>query len=338
MTTTTPPPLPADAPASGVTYHRWAGFDDLPGMTAANGRLRAHVGLLEPVDVDAMRHVYTHLVNSDPVTDCVIVRRHGETVGYARTEWQNLTDGERNLAFTVVLDPDSWGLGLAGELTGWVEARLRETAAALSSDRRAWFATYVFDGDTELEGALLARGYAAVRWDAEMLRDSMDGIPPVPALPDGYAIRPATVDRLEDVGGMLVEAFREHWGESEHGEDEIRDWIENPRFDIDLVTVVWCGDAPAACVSSQLQERQDGVIGYVDAVATHPDHRRLGLARAALLDSLHRLAARGVDHAYLGVDTDNQNRAFALYEDAGFRRVSGSATYRKPFEGQESTS
>ena len=99
-----------------------------------------------------------------------------------------------------------------------------------------------------------------------------------------------------------------------------------------------CGTAtrPAACVSSQVQEHADGgTIGYVDGVATHPDHRRLGLARAALVDSLHRLAARGLTRAYLGVDTDNHNRAFALYEDAGFRKASGSAAYRKPFDGQE---
>jgi ribosomal protein S18 acetylase RimI-like enzyme len=35
------------------------------------------------------------------------------------------------------------------------------------------------------------------------------------------------------------------------------------------------------------------------------------------------------------VDTDNHNRALALYESCGFRVATRSATYRKPFEPGE---
>ena len=42
--------------------------------------------------------------------------------------------------------------------------------------------------------------------------------------------------------------------------------------------------------------------------------------------------AAGATSAYLGVDTDNHNRALALYESCGFRVVTRSANYRKPFE------
>ena len=64
--------------------------------------------------------------------------------------------------------------------------------------------------------------------------------------------------------------------------------------------------------------------------------RRRGLARAAILRSLELLRAEGATSAYLGVDTDNHNRASALYKSCGFRKVSGSAAYRKPFNRQES--
>ena len=336
MSTTTSLALPVAPAGSGITYHRWTGLDELPGMAAANARLRARCGLLEPIDLESIRHAYSHLVNSDPLTDCIIASRDGTTVGYARIEWHDLTDGDRTLDLTTILDPDAWGLGIMEALVAWSEVRLREVAAGIADDRRSWFSSYVFDGDLELGRVVREQGYEAVRWDAEMIRDTMDDLPIVPPLPDGYAIRPVPADRLHDVGAMLIEAFREHWGEHEQGDDEIREWIENPRFDIDLVTVVWHGDVPAAVVSSQPQDPADGeTIGYVDAVATHPDHRRLGLARAALADNLHRLAARGLSRAYLGVDTDNHNRASALYEDAGFRTLSSSATYRKPLDGQE---
>ena len=159
MTTTTLPALPVAPAGSGITYHRWTGLDDLPGMAAANARLRARCGLLEPVDVEAMHHRYTHLVNSDPLTDCIIARRDGVTVGYARTEWHDLTDGDRVFDFTSVVEPDAWGLGITEAFVAWCEDRLRQTAAGIPGDRRAWFGTGVFDGDTELEGVLLERGY-----------------------------------------------------------------------------------------------------------------------------------------------------------------------------------
>ena len=71
--------------------------------------------------------------------------------------------------------------------------------------------------------------------------------------------------------------------------------------------------------------------GLLDGVTTHPRHRRLGLARACIAESLRRLRAAGATSAYLGVDTDNQNRAYALYESCGFRVATSGTSYRKPF-------
>ena len=326
---------PTAAAGSGVTYRRYRP-DDLPGMAAANQRLRTLCGQLEPTDIEAMQHRYSHLVNSDPLVDCIVVERDGSIVGYCRTEWHDLTDGDRRYDLTTVVAPDAWGLGIGEALVAWGEGRSREVAATVPTERKAWYMGYVFDGDEELERVLQAGGYEPIRWDAEMLRPTMDALPAVPDLPDGYAIRPVRTEDMPAVVAMTVEAFKEHWGETEETEDELADWTENPRFDIDLLSVVWHGDEPAAVVSVEVQDYHDGApIACVDGVATHPGHRRLGLARTALADALHRIDARGLPRAYLGVDTDNHNRAFALYEDAGFHKVSGSTSWRKPFPPEE---
>ena len=155
-------------------------------------------------------------------------------------------------------------------------------------------------------------------------------------LPDGYLLRSPTEDELPAVFAMQVEAFAEHWGEAEAHEQSISDWIDDPQFRRDLVVVAWAGDEPAACVSNVVETLADGSRrGLLDAVSTHPAHRRRGLARAAILRSLALLRDEGATSAYLGVDTDNHNRASALYESCGFRKVSGSVAYRKPFTGQE---
>ncbi len=320
---------------TSFTCRPYRGTEDLAGMAGASARLRAHLGLLEPIDLAAMEHRYTHLVNSDPLTDCLVAERDGVTVGYARTEWHNLVDGDRIYEITSVVEPGSRGLGIADVLISWCEARLRTIASTLPPDRRCWYSAYAFDGDAETIAALGARGYGAVRWDAEMLRPDLRD-PPEVEVPDGYTLRTPAEHELPAVFEMLVAAFDEHWGEHQAQDQRLGEWLDDPRFRRDLVVVAWRGDAPVASVGNVLEPSPDGSVrGLLDFVATHPDHRRRGLARAAIAESLHRLRDARATSAYLGVDTDNHNRAPALYESCGFRVVTRGATYRKAFEPGE---
>jgi ribosomal protein S18 acetylase RimI-like enzyme len=328
---------PPDAPAgSDATFRRWRGLEDIEGMATANGRLRSHIGLPEPIDVDGMLHRYTHLVNSDPARDCILVERGGVVRGYARVEWHDLADGDRVYDLTTVLEPSAWGLGITEAMIGWGEACSREVALQHPTQRRSHYSNYVFGGDTELATALENLGYTAVRWDAEMLRPDMENLPAV-VIPDGYGLRAPETGELPAVHEMSVAAFREHWGEWEGADHEIEEWIEDPRFRRDLVVVAFHGTQPVAVLSNTVETLLDGSIrGMLESLATHPDHRRRGLARAAMARSLELLRAEGATTAYLGVDTDNDNRALALYESFGFVVVSTSVSYRKPMHGVES--
>lgn len=335
MTTIGTTELPMPPPRGGLGFRHWEGLEDLAGMAAANASLRQRLGVIEPIDVVAMRHRYAHLVNSDPLTDCILVERRGATLGYAHAEWHDLIDGDRTYDLTVVVDPSAWDLGIADTLVRWGEARSRRLAGEHPSDRVAHFASYAIQGDGELTGTLEALGYRAVRWYAEMLRPDMDTLPAA-VIPDGYHLRAPDEAEIPAVHQMMVEAFAEHWGEHEAQDQRIERWIEDPRFRRDLVVVAWAGDRPAAVVSNIVETVPDGVRrGLLDSVATHPGHRRLGLARAAIARSLELLRTEGAASAYLGVDTDNHNRALALYESCGFRKVSGDTAYRKPFEPED---
>lgn len=314
-----------------VAYRAWHGLGDVAGMAAANTRLRDRLGLLDPIDPTVMKHRYTHLVNSDPRLDCRIAERDGVTVGYARVEWHDLEDGDRLYDVTTVVDPAAWGHGIADAFLDWSETRTREIAAAHPTERTAWSGNWAFGGDDELEPALERRGYRAVRWGAEMLRPDLEAIADAP-LPPGYALRTPAEAELPAVFAMSVEAFREHWGEYDAGDQRLDEWLDDPRFRRDLVVVAWHGASPAACVSNVLTPAPDGSVrGLLDSVATHPDHRRRGLAKAAISESLRRLRAAGASTAYLGVDTENHNRAMTLYESCGFRIASTSTTWRRPF-------
>jgi mycothiol synthase len=91
-------------------------------------------------------------------------------------------------------------------------------------------------------------------------------------------------------------------------------------------------------VGGMLETQDDGTLrGYIATVGTHPAHRRRGLARAGLTEVLRRLREAGATSAYLGVDAQNAHRAFALYEDLGFRKAAGSTAWRKPLGDLEDT-
>lgn len=322
--------LPVAPAGSGLAFHHYTGIDEVAGMGAANQRLRTRVGKLEPIDMDGMRHRYSHLVNSDPTRDCLVLTRDGVTAGYVRAEWHNLTDGDRLYDLTLIVEPAAWGHGATDLLLDWGERRLTDIAAAHPTERRSWFGNYSNDGTTELEQALRERGYVPVRWDAEMLRPNLEDIREV-ELPPGYTIRSPREDELERVFAMIVEAFQEHWGENEADEQRIDDWLDEPRFRLDLNVVAWRDDEPAAWVWNVLEPGPAGrTRGLLNGVCTGIRHRRLGLAKATIAESLRRLRAAGASDAYLGVDTDNHNRALELYEWCGFHRVTGGTSWRKP--------
>jgi ribosomal protein S18 acetylase RimI-like enzyme len=327
--------LPEAPSGSGIVYRMYRGLDDIPGMGDANARLRAHSGALEPIDLDGMRHRYTHLVNSDPALDCVVVERDGAIVGYGRAEWHDLADGDRLYDATLIVEPSAWALGITDAILGWCEGRLAELAAEHPTGRTEWLSLGTWDRDDEASAVYAAHGYAAVRWDVEMLRPDLSDIPEV-RIADGYTVRTPTRDELPAVFEMNVQAFDEHWGQYDAADQRIEGWIDSPAFRLDLTVVAWNGDRPAACVSNVLTEAPDGSVrGLLNGVATHPDHRRRGLARACIAESLRRLRDAGATSAYLSVDTDNRNRALALYESCGFRVSSSNTTYRKRFRPPE---
>jgi ribosomal protein S18 acetylase RimI-like enzyme len=327
---------PPDAPAgSGATFRRWRGLEDVPAMAAATARLRSHLGQPEPADVDGMLHRYTHLVNSDPARDCILVERDGEVRGHARVEWHDLADGDRVYDLTSDLEPSAWGLGILEAMIGWGEVRSREIALEQPTDRRSHYSNYVLGGDTELARALGALGYTAVRWDAEMLRPDMDDLPAV-LVPEGYVLRAPEIAELPAAHELAASTFMEHWGEWEDAEREIEEWIEDPRFRRDLVVVAFHGSRPVTVLTNMVETLPDGSVrGMLETLATHPDHRRRGLGRAAMARSLELLRAEGATTAYLAVDTDNDNRALGLYESCGFVVASTSVSYRKPMPGAE---
>jgi GNAT superfamily N-acetyltransferase len=69
--------------------------------------------------------------------------------------------------------------------------------------------------------------------------------------------------------------------------------------------------------------------GWTENISVRRPWRRCGLARALLTHSLQMFKDMGMDHAALGVDTQNLSGALDLYQSVGFRVEKRQTAYRK---------
>lgn len=95
--------------------------------------------------------------------------------------------------------------------------------------------------------------------------------------------------------------------------------IRTPQYrpNLDLVIAAPDGALAAFCVGWYAPTRR---VGQVEPMGVHPDYTRLGLARALLLDLLHRFRALGAEMATV---ERNLGRAPArgAYQSVGFQEA-----------------
>jgi mycothiol synthase len=326
------------APAADVTFRRFAGAADFPGMARANMVARAAYGIMETVTAESIAVQYRSLTNCDVERDLVIVDSDTGVRGYARIEWLDQNDGSRAYSTICILDPEVEGRGIGTALIEWQEARLRAIAADHPNDRDRWLECFAWDRNERAHHLLRGRGYVAARRGYEMLRADLDALPEV-VVPDGLEIRPVGREDMRAIWEADNEAFRDHWGGIDASEEGWIRFRDEPEYEPELFVVAFDGAAIAGHVLNTIDPSDDEaqVRGLLDSVCVRRPWRRRGLARALIARSLHVLRDRGARSAYLGVDGENPNQAMSLYESAGFRITSSETTYRKPIFSEEAT-
>jgi len=331
-------PMP-DAPAiPGLTFRGFRGEEDYRAMVAVLEGSKQEDGLERIDAVDDVARAYRHLVNSDPTQDMLFVELRGRVIGYGRVWWQQELAGQRLYQYFAQLLPAWRDLGIRRAMLRHNERRLLEIAAALPPDDHLAIGTGSFDvwaADTEVHWAslLAGEGYSAVRYHFEMVRPDLEGVPDLP-LPEGLEVRPVGPDHLLLIRDAALEAFRDHWGETESEGEWFEEWQEAPTFSPELWQVAWDGDQVAGMVLNFVDQAENREYrrqrGYTEGISVGRPWRRRGLARALIARSFRLLRELGMEEAALGVDAENPNGALRLYESLGFRTVKRHTTYRKP--------
>jgi ribosomal protein S18 acetylase RimI-like enzyme len=193
------------------------------------------------------------------------------------------------------------------EILDWIELELRDAGGRECS-------IVALDADAGRIDALRRRGYAQT--DTGNLRFRRDLTRPIPyaRLPGGYTL--ATPDSPDNLRAR-VEAENDGFGGNVATFDLWRalpERFDHYRRELDVVVVAADGRGAAGCTGwyEPASRRLE-----VEAVATAPAHRRLGLAKAAVLYAMSVARRLGGWEAILYTDIGNAASA-ALYRSCGF--------------------
>ena len=281
---------------------------------------------------------YEHLNNCDPYRDMIFAEVNGEPIAYGRVEW-NISDDNEWLGFILAFMHHEWrrkGIGTA--MLRYQEDHLRQilkdllNEGVITEDTPRYFENFASDTETGKEALLHKEGYSAVRYFYSMVRPFSDPIQITP-MPEGLEIRTVRRDQFRPVWEADQEAFKDHWGYVPGTEEDYQRWLKDPLHDPKLWRVAWEGDQVAGMVLNFLNQEENKEYnrqrGWTENISVRRPWRRRGLARALLTRSLQMFKDMGMDHAALGVDTQNLRGALNLYQSVGFRVEKRQTAYRK---------
>jgi mycothiol synthase len=253
------------------------------------------------------------LVGAWLVTDAA-----GDVAGYVELE---SVDRSSSIDGTTPVRPDLRAGPLYGSLLAFAETQARVTAGAASP--RLLVVCAQTDG--AFVPAATTAGFVKVRTFWHMERDirpsDTAGEPP-----PGVTIRRSVAGEDDHAVFVVLDAaFRGHFGIDPMPEEAWREeFFGMGVYDPSLVLIAEAGGEPVGVAANFLV---DG-IGWVGDVGVLEAHRGRGIGTALLRASFAALAARGVTHARLNVDAENETGAPHLYASVGM-------TVRRAFDVYE---
>lgn len=323
-----------DAPSlPGMAFRHYRGPEDLQGMSDVFNQSREVDGWGFFVTPESLGTDLETLSNVNPRECVVLALVDGRIVGYAPFEWVLESSGEYSFRHRARLLLEHRGHGVRRAMLRHQEARARAVAAGLPPDAPKSLSVFLCGDETSLRDLLEEEGYAISRYYYEMLRPLDEPFPDLP-VPRGLTVRPPRDEaEYRRVFDAEMEASRGSYGFFEPKDNIYTRVREDPNFTPDLWMVAWDGARPVGAVRNwidELENRESGRLwGYTEDIFVAHDHRRRGLARALIARSLQLLADRGMEHANLGVDTQNATGALDLYTGMGYAVYKTYMVYRK---------
>lgn len=212
---------------------------------------------------------------------------------------------------------------LEDEMLDWAEVHL----PAPNKDGVRELEMMVNEYDAHRQRLLAERGFEKMGYGG-MIRHLRFGKQPIPEpqVAEGYTLRATRPEEMDDcrrIADLLNAAFRRNF----HNGEEYQNFTRAaPSFVPELDLVMEAADGTFAAYVG-IPYDPTNRRGIFEPVCTHPDHQRKGLARALMLEGLHRLRLLGAID--VTVDTGDMVPANALYSAMGFTEAYRGFVWRK---------
>ena len=214
---------------------------------------------------------------------------------------------------------------LENEMVEWAEQHHQQSRP---QQQTSWpLSTYLHEHDIARAETLYGRGFRNMGHDGYTRWRFLGGPLPEVKLPDGYSVHNVRARDRHDLIRRAAVA-NASFGHSKHNAATIRvlHRAQTYREDLDLVVEAPDGSFASYCV---IWFSKMNRMGWFEPVGTHPDHRRLGLAKGMMAEGLRRIRALGGTKAFVGVGTGEA--ANRLYESVGFTNSCRDFLWQKAF-------
>jgi mycothiol synthase len=254
----------------------------------------------------------------------------GRSPGEIITLWED--DQQQVIGWTYVEDcgfelallPEYRGGADEATITAWAEHQL--TALARSENKPV--SAYACADDSRRCALLESRGYSGSDF-LVYFSQALDSPLPEPTLPDGFTFLETM---REEYAPQRADVHFNAFHPSRMTAEAYHHFMQAPNYDPALDIVVAAADGQFAAFAMGWIDPINR-LSVFEPVGTRDTMQRRGLGRAALLEGLRRLQARGVDTATVCTHATNAGN-IAFYQSAGFRLTNTIRMYKKPVREQ----
>ncbi|MBI5031123.1 MAG: GNAT family N-acetyltransferase [Chloroflexi bacterium] len=213
--------------------------------------------------------------------------------------------------------------GIEEEMLAWTETRWHQAMndASIPQERKCNLFSGSLENDSQRIAFLERNGFT--RGEHPMIHFQRSLYEPIanPNLPDGFIVRGVAG---EHEASNRAEAHRQAFEPSRVTDEGYVKLMRMFDYDRELDVVTVSPDGIIAAYGMAWVDAENK-IGEFEPVGARDDYLRKGLTRAALLEGLRRMKARGADTA--NVATNATNVAKGLYESVGFKPVNTEWDY-----------
>jgi len=262
--------------------------------------------------------------------DVMVVQLEGKLIGVAYTYFLPSESKEECCYIFGGVLPEFRQQGVGTVLMKWAVQHGESLLCGTGRTLPKYLRTDVSQQNESAARLFAKFGMKSVRYEEDVIRE-ITNLPEIDANPK-YLVVPWDSTRNEEARNVKNLAFQDHWGSTPTSSEH---WLQmvngsTARLDHSFFAVNQQQEIVGLLLTHRYEsddELLEKRIGWIDKLATLPEHRKQSIAKNLVTRAWHSYAKDGFTHAALTVDTENPTGAYGLYASLGFQLYRGKITH-----------